>query len=234
MIISDKSGSLWQFKRDEVPAHNADLNVNNSESFKYKAALIRKTKGDVDNTISAVKDTKIVVPLKYLSKFWRSLKMSLIIYKVQLELNWIEDCILSGIRGSSKFKIIDAKLHVLIATFSTEDNVNVTKHLSKVFKRYVYWNSYQTKPAKVIEKGKNIYELLNASFQSIRRLFVLAFVIAVGAGNDETDIKNNIKYFLPRGEIKNYNLLIDRRNIYGQPINDLIKHYDGVRKVSIG
>ena len=210
------------------------MNVDNSESFKYKAALIRKTKGDVDNTISAVKDTKIVVPLKYLSKFWRSLKMSLIIYKVQLELNWIEDCILSGIRGSSKFKIIDAKLHVLIATFSTEDNVNVTKHLSKVFKRYLYWNSYQTKPAKVIEKGKNIYELLNASFQSIRRLFVLAFVIAVGAANDETDIKNNIKYFLPREEIKNYNLLIDRRNIYGQPINDLIKHCDGVRKVSTG
>ena len=36
---SDTSGSLWQFKRDEVPAGNADLTIDNSQSFKYKAAL---------------------------------------------------------------------------------------------------------------------------------------------------------------------------------------------------
>ena len=39
---SDISGSLWQFKRDEVPANNADLSIDNSKSFKYKAALVRK------------------------------------------------------------------------------------------------------------------------------------------------------------------------------------------------
>ena len=39
---SDTSGSLWQFKRDEVPANNADLTINNSQSFKYKAALVEK------------------------------------------------------------------------------------------------------------------------------------------------------------------------------------------------
>ena len=41
---SDTSGRLWQFKRDEVPANNADLTINNSQSFKYKAALAGKTK----------------------------------------------------------------------------------------------------------------------------------------------------------------------------------------------
>ena len=46
--------------------------------------------------------------------------------------------------------------------------------------------------------------------------------------------KNNRKYFLPRGEIKNYNVLIDGINFYDQPINDLIKQYDEVRKVSTG
>ena len=40
---SDTSGSLWQFKRDEVPANDADLTVNNSKSFKYKAVLVGKT-----------------------------------------------------------------------------------------------------------------------------------------------------------------------------------------------
>ena len=47
-------------------------------------------------------------------------------------------------------------------------------------------------------------------------------------------MKNHKKYFLPRGEINNYSVLIDGRNFYDQPINDLIKQYDEVRKVSIG
>ena len=66
---SDTSGSLWQFKRDEVPANNADLIINNSQSFKYKAALLGKTADAAANTNNSVKDAKIVVPLKYLSNF---------------------------------------------------------------------------------------------------------------------------------------------------------------------
>ena len=61
---SDTSGSLRQFKRDEVPADNADLTADNSQSFKYKAALVGKTADAVNNTNSSVKNTKIVVPLK--------------------------------------------------------------------------------------------------------------------------------------------------------------------------
>ena len=60
----------------------------------------------------------------------------------------------------------------------------MTKQLSEGFRRAVYWNSYQAKPTKVREKGKNIYELLNGSFQWVRRLFVLAYVIAAGAANE--------------------------------------------------
>ena len=206
---SDTSGSLWQFKRDEVPANNADLTIDNSQSFKYKAALLGKTADAVNNTNSSVKEAKIVVPLKYLSNFWRSLEMPLINCKVHLELNWIEDCILSSAGNSAKFEITDGKLHVLIVTFSTKDSVNLTKQLSEGFKRFVYWNSYQAMPAKVIEKGTNIYELLNASFQGGRRLFVLAYVVATGAENDEAGLKENKRYFLQRGEIKNYNVLVD-------------------------
>ena len=146
--------------------------------------------------------------------------MPLINCKVYLELNWIENCILSSAGDSAKFEITDAKLHVPIVTLSTKDSVNLTKQLSEGFKRSVYWNSYQTKLEIVIEKGENIYELLYASFQGVRRLFVFAYVILAGAANDE--------------EIKNYNVLIDGRNFHDQPNNDLIKEYDEVRKVSIG
>ena len=88
---------------------------------------------------------------------------------------------------------------------------------------------------KVIEQGKNIYELLNASFQGVKRLFVFAYVITAGNDADqEAGIKDNKMYFLPRGEAQNYNVLIDGRNFYDQSINDIIKQYDEVRKVSIG
>ena len=144
----------------------------------------------------------------------------------------IDDCILYSTGGSAKLEITDAKLHVPIVTFSTKDSANLTKQLKEGFKRSIYWNSYETKPAKVIEK-KNLYELLNASFQYAKRLFVLAYAVAAN-GDDEADIKDNKKCFLPRGEIKNYNILIDGRNFYDQPINDLLKQYDEVRKVSTG
>ena len=133
---------------------------------------------------------------------------------------------------AAKCKITDAKLHVPIVTLSTKDSVNLTKELSGRFKRSVYWNNYQTKPAVVIEKGTNIYELLNASFQGIRKLLLLACVVPACSTNEKAGTKGNSKYFLPRGEIKNCNVLIDGRNVYDQPINDLIKQYDEVRKVS--
>ena len=68
---SNPSGRLWQFKRDEVLA-NVGLTADKSQSFKYKATLEVKTEDAVNNKNSPVKSTKIVVPLKYLGKVWRS------------------------------------------------------------------------------------------------------------------------------------------------------------------
>ena len=66
--------------------------------------------------------------------------MPLINCKIFLELNWIEECILSSAENSAKVEITDAKLHVLIVTLPTK--ANLTKQLSEEFKRYVYRNSY--------------------------------------------------------------------------------------------
>ena len=124
---SGTSGSLWQFKRDEVPVNNADLTITNSQSFKYKADLVVKKTANHNNGKGSVEDTKIVVPLKYFNSFWISLEIPLINCKVHLELNWTEDCILSSTGDSAKFEITDAKLHVPIAALSTKDRVNLTK-----------------------------------------------------------------------------------------------------------
>ena len=71
---SDTWGSLWQFKRDEVPANNDDLAINNSQLLKYKTVLVGKT-ANCNERESSVKDAKIFVPLKYSSNFWRSSEM---------------------------------------------------------------------------------------------------------------------------------------------------------------
>ena len=42
------------------------------------------------------------------------------------------------------------------------------------------------------------------------------------------------KYFLPRVKIENYNIEIDGKNFYHEPINDSVKQYDEVRKISTG
>ena len=146
---SDISWSLWQFTRNEID-DNADISVNIS-SFKYKSDLIGDLEADATDGI--VKNTKITIPLKYLSNFWRSLEMPLINFKVELLLTWGEKCILFG--GDKKnagavqnavtaatFKITDAKLYLPVVTLSTEDNVKLTKQLNDGFKRPVYWSKY--------------------------------------------------------------------------------------------
>ena len=140
------------------------MTVDNSQSFKYKAALVGKSANAVGGTNSSVKNVKIVVRLTYLSNFWKSLEMPLINCKFYLELNWIEDCILTSAGNSAKFEKKGAKLHAAIVTLSTKDSVNFTKQLSERFKTSIYWNSYETKPAKKIKKGENLYERLNSAF----------------------------------------------------------------------
>ena len=208
------------------------MNNDNSQSFKYKAALVWKTTDAVNNTNNSLKCAKVIVPLKCLSNFCRSSEMPLINSKIHLKLNRIEDWILSTAGDSAKLKITDARLHVSIITLSAKDIVNLTKQLSDRCKRSVYCNSYQTIPAKVINKRDNIYELLNESFQSIKWLFVLAHANAArNDANNKADVKDNRKYFLPRGKFENCNVLIDGRNFCS--INDLIKQFDEVRKITI-
>ena len=68
---------------------------------------------------------------------------------------------------------MDTKLHVPIVTLSTKDIVNLIKQVSDAFKRSVYWNSYQTFPAKVLNYGTKMYEQHSASFQVVKRYLSL-------------------------------------------------------------
>ena len=145
---------------------------------------------------------KIAVPLKYLINFWRSLEIPLINCKVELSLIWYENCILSSAGTAATFAITDTKLYVPIVTLKTEDNAKLSKLLNEGFKRSIYWNKY-----KIIFKDYNneyIRERLDASFQGVSRLFVLANA----RGDNVTNDNSCRKYFIPRLKIKNYNIEI--------------------------
>ena len=92
---SKTSGSLWNYYRDE-PNSGAERNITNSikysKYFNYKTSTTEKLEGG--NTEK--EDIKIVVPLKYLINFWRTLDMPLINCEVSLTLTWSETCVLTS------------------------------------------------------------------------------------------------------------------------------------------
>ena len=96
---ADSSGSLYQFKRNEPPMNNAtspgNVALDNATSFKCNASLLGKATHADDNDRS-LKYTKTVLPLKFLSSFLRSLEMPLINFKIHLELNWNNNCVMYG------------------------------------------------------------------------------------------------------------------------------------------
>ena len=233
----DTSGSLWQFKRDEQNMNNgnpANVTTDDSSSFKYKSSFFKPLTA-ADNGV--FKDVKIAVPLKYLSNFWRSLEMPLINCKIHLELNWSKDCVMSTI-ADTIFKITNSKLYLPIVTLSSKDNVKLVKLLEEGFKRPVYWNEYQRKMETRNLDNNNLRRFpLDASFQGVRRLFVLAVNNTTDdvANNPNNNTNNRVwrnshrKYFLPRVNIIIYNVRIDGWNFYDQ-----VKQYDEIRKTAAG
>ena len=105
----DSSTTLYQYKRDEPPEGNAinDLTTNTSSSYKYKVKLLGNPV--LDGNI-AKRSVKVVVPLKYLSNFFRSLEMPLINCKIKLNLTWKKECVLSNDAGDAVFIINDTKM----------------------------------------------------------------------------------------------------------------------------
>ena len=111
----DSSATLYQYKRDEPPEADAvaDLTANNSDSLKYKIKVLGNVT-EVAGDAAGVRrlNVKVVVPLKYLSNFFRSLEMPLINCKIKLNLTWKKECVLSTGDGEAVFIINDTKLYV--------------------------------------------------------------------------------------------------------------------------
>ena len=161
---SKTSGSLWQYYRNEPNNNLAD-----SESFKSKIKIPGKTLA-ADNE----KDVKIMVSLKYLSNFWRTLEMPLLNGEANSILTWSSTCVITNSAGTGTFKIRDTKLYVPVVTLSTQDNAKLLQQIKSDFERTANWNKYLSKP-EILSKNPNLNHLAALSFKGVNRLFVLAF-----------------------------------------------------------
>ena len=112
-----------------------------------------------------------------------------------------------------------------LSPYQVKSNVNLTKQLNEVggFERSVYWNQCKSKTETQEADPNNLKRFpLDASFQGVNRLFVLAFD-NTNNGANKVERDSHRKYFLPRVNITNYNVLNDGKNFYDQPINDQIR-----------
>ena len=230
----DSSAILYQYKRDEPPEDDAiaDLTADNSDSFKYKIKLLGNVT-EVAGDAAGVRrlNVNVVVPLKDLSNFFRSLEMSLINCKIKLNLTWKKECVLSTGDGDAVFIINDTKLYVPVVTLSKKDNKDFIEQKNKKFSRSIYWNEYKTKEINE-NADANVFKYINLdpSFQGVNRLFVMAY----NRINGQPTRNGQRKYYLPRIDLEKYNVIIDGRNFYDNPIESDIEKYRELEKVMIG
>ena len=221
------TGSLWQYCKD-IPARNNNSIVifgdnNLTDSFNFKV----KFTGQTGN--NETKDVEIMVPLKYLSNFWRTLEMPLIKCKINLILTCSLTCVLVATRvnnQNAKFAIANTKLYVPVVTLSTQENTKFRQQLKSGFKRIINWNKYLSKP-ELLARNPNLNHLVEPSFQGVNRLFVLAF-------ENDDDRKSSDEYYLPTVEIKDYDIMINGENFFDQPIKNNKVTYENIRKIATG
>ena len=222
------SGSLWQYCKDIPPVNNNNVIVgfteaNLTNSFNFKAKITGQTGDD------GTKNVEIMVPLKYLSNFWRTLEMPLINCEVNLILTWSSSCVLISTviqNQNATFATTDAKLYVPVLTLSTQENTKLLQQLKSGFKRVINWNKYLSKP-ELLRRNLKLSHLVEQSFQGVNRLFVLAF-------EDDVQRTSAKRYYLPTVEIKDYNIMINGENFFDQPIKNNKATYENIRKIATG
>ena len=195
------------------------LRNNLTDSFNFKVKMTGKI-GD---------DGEIMVPLKYLSNFWRTLEMPLINCEINLILTWSTNCVIASTNNANQnaiFSITDTELYVPVVILSTQDNSKLFQQLKSGFKGVINWNNYLSKP-ELLRWNPSLNHLVEPNFQGVNRLFVLAF------GND-TQRTSSKGYYLPTVQLKDYNIMINRENFFDKAMKNDKVTYENIRKIAIG
>ena len=141
--------------------------------------------------------------------------MPLINCELELILDWSVSCVIIYINVANQvptFTIKETNLYVPVVTLSTNDNSKLLPQLKNGFKRTITWNKYLVK-SELLARNVNLNHLIDPSFQGVNRRFVLVF-------EDDAQRASNKRYYIPNVEIKDYNVMIDGKKIFDQPIKN--------------
>ena len=157
--------------------------------------------------------------------------MPLINCKIESNLTWKKECVLSNQAGDAVFIINDTKLYFPVVTLSKEDNKDFIEQQNKGFQQSIYWNEYKKKEQN--EDGNaNVtkYISLDPSFQGVNRLFVMAY----NSENGQPTKDGQRKYYLPRIDLNKYSVIIDGRNFMIIQLKAMLKNIKRLMRVMIG
>ena len=155
--------------------------------------------------------------------------MPLINCEVELILTWSAGCVIIYTDVADQvptFTITETNLYVPVVTLSTQDNAKLLPQLKSGFKRTISWNKYLAKP-ELLAQNANLNHLIEPSFQGVNRLFVLAF-------ENDAQRTSNKRYYIPNVEVKYYNVTIDGKNFFEQPVKNDKVTYKNIRKIPTG
>ena len=126
-----------------------------------------------------------------------------------------------------EFKITDTKLYVPVISLSKENDIKLLKQLKSGFKRTIKWNKYKSQMT-IQPKNNNLNYLIDPTFTNVNRLFVLSF-----SRNNNTDNRDSFSnYYVPNVEIKDFNVLIDRKSFFDLPLKNEEETYEKIIDMS--
>ena len=112
--------------------------------------------------------------MKHLRNFWRTLEIHLLNCKLNLQLTWSTNCVITSSTRVETFAIMNTRLYVLVVTLSTQGNTKLLQQLNSGFKRVINWSKYLTKNPN-LDPDWNLSYLVSPSYQGLNRLYVLSF-----------------------------------------------------------
>ena len=167
------------------------------------------------------------------------LDILLINCEVSLALSWSETCVITSMEKrlvraaqgvnpavyadspkSAAFKIKDCKLYVPVVTLSDEIDNKLLEQLKTGFKRTIKRNKYRSQMSNQT-KNNNLNYLIDSTFTNVNRLFALTF-------ENEDDRTSFSKYYVPKVDIKDFNVLIDEKPFAEIPVKNKEKAHEAI------
>ena len=123
-----------------------------------------------------------------------------------------------------EFQIKDTKLYVPVVTLSKDNDIKLLEKLKSGFKRTIKWNKYRSQMT-IQNNNNNLNYLIDSTFTIVNRLFVLS-IERIEENNVKKDYRDSFSHYVPKVQIKDFNVLIDGKNFFDLPVKNEEEAYE--------